>query len=132
MLNPEGHFPSSPGAHCGMLGSNRHSSSGNDVVVCAMALSGTRIIAVEYVKEPNIIIIKEIGMHGFLFCIYIPDYFVLAFKDVLKAVVECVKKYLVCQKQRYKATCAAIENNLTMAKRLLFIPLRLLHFSSLI
>ena len=95
MLNPEGHFPSSPGAHCGRLGSNRHSSSGNDVVVCAMALSETRIIAVEYVKEPNIII-KEIGMHGFLFCIYIPGYFVLAFKDVLKVVVEYVKKYLVC------------------------------------
>ena len=32
MLNPEGHFPSSPGAHFGKLGSKRHSSSGWDSV----------------------------------------------------------------------------------------------------
>jgi hypothetical protein len=113
MLNPGGHFPSWPGAHFGRSGSNRQSSSGNDVVVvvvavvvCAMALSGTKMTAVEYVREPNIII-KKIGIQRFLFCIYISDYLYCLLKMYWRS-VEYSKKCL-CQKQRNGTSCLAVE-----------------------
>jgi hypothetical protein len=94
MLNPEGHFPSCPGAHFGRPGSNRHSSSGNDAVACAIALFGTRItVAVEYVKEPNIII-KETDIHRFLFCIYISGYLYYLLKMYQRMLLSKLKSIL--------------------------------------
>jgi hypothetical protein len=128
MLNPEGHSPSCPGAHFGRLGSKRHSSSGNDAVACAIALFGTRItVAVEYVKEP-IIIIKEMGIHRFLFCIYISGYLYYLLKMYQRMLLSKLKSILFNKNNEIELTFLAIENNLAMTWQLFSVSLCLLCF----